>query len=138
MSITKNEHAVIHTATVAAAGIAASPIPFSDAFLLVPIQTSMIMGLYKANGVNISQGFVEGCVRSTLVSNLGKSAVGNIVKLLPGVGSVAGAAINATVAVAFTEALGFSVASALNGSENADLIDLASVVRDTYTQFKNN
>ena len=111
-------------------------IPFSDSALLIPIQTTMIVGLYKANGYNISQGVVTGALKSTLISGFGKAAAGNLLKFIPVVGSVAGGLINAGVAVAFTEALGFSVAHELKGSENADIIDLATVISNTMKSFK--
>ena len=42
MKLTSTEHTIIHTAATAAATTAASPIPFSDAALLFPIQITMI------------------------------------------------------------------------------------------------
>ena len=64
-----------------------------------------------------------------------KAAAGNLLKFIPVVGSIAGGLINAGVAVAFTEALGFSVAHELKGSENADIIDLATVISNTMKSF---
>ena len=102
MKLTTAELTIIHTATTGAAAVSASPIPFSDSALLIPIQTTMIVGLYKANGYNISQGVVTGALKSTLISGFGKAAAGNLLKFIPVVGSVAGGLINAGVAVAFT------------------------------------
>lgn len=136
MTISKSEHAIIHTATVAAGTTGASPIPFSDAALLIPIQTTMIVGLYKTNGFNISQGVVNGALKATAVSGFGKAVVGNMFKCIPGIGTIVGGAINGGVAVAFTEFLGFSIASELHGSDNADMIDLAQVISDSIKNFK--
>ena len=137
--LTSTEHKIIHTAAAAAATTAASPIPFSDAALLIPIQTTMITSLYKANGANISQGVVEGAFKAKLISGLGKSLArnltGNLLKFIPGVGTIAGGTLNATVSVAFTEALGFAVVSELRGSDNADIIDLANVINDVVNGF---
>ena len=139
MKLTSTEHKIIQTAAAAAATTAASPIPFSDAALLIPIQTTMITSLYKANGANISQGVVEGAFKAKLISGLGKSLAknlkGNLLKFIPGVGTIAGGTINATVSVAFTEALGFAVVSELRGSDNADIIDLANVIKDVFKGF---
>lgn len=134
MKLTSAEHTIIHTASVAAA-TAASPIPFSDAALLIPIQTTMITGLYKANGANISRGVVDGALKATIVSSLGKSLAGNLLKLIPGVGTIAGGTLNAGVSVAFTEALGFAVVSEFRGADNADIIDLANVIKDVINGF---
>ena len=137
--LTSTEHKIIHTAATAAAATAASPIPFSDAALLIPIQTTMITSLYKANGANISQGVVEGAFKAKLISGLGKSLAknlkGNLLKFIPGVGTIAGGTINATVSVAFTEALGFAVVSELRGADNANLIDLANVIKNVFKGF---
>ena len=77
MKLTTAELTIIHTATTGAAAVSASPIPFSDSALLIPIQTTMIVGLYKANGYNISQGVVTGALKSILFQGL--------VKLPPGI-----------------------------------------------------
>ena len=138
MKLTSTEHKIIHTAA-AAATTAASPIPFSDAALLIPIQTTMITSLYKANGANISQGVVEGAFKAKLISGLGKSLAknlkGNLLKFIPGVGTIAGGTINATVSVAFTEALGIEVVRKLRGADNADIIDPANVFNDVVNGF---
>lgn len=131
MKLTSTEHTIIHTA----AATAASPIPFSDAALLIPIQATMITSLYKANGANISQGFVKGVLKATVISNFGKSLAGNLLKFIPGVGTLAGGTINAGVAVGFTEALGFAIVGELRGTDNADLIDLANVIKDVLEGF---
>ena len=132
--LTSTEHKIIHTAAAAAA-TAASPIPFSDAALLIPIQTTMITSLYKANGANISQGVIDGAFKANLISGLGKSLAGNLLKFIPGVGTIAGGTINATVSVAFTEALGIEVVRKLRGADNADIIDLANVINDVVNGF---
>lgn len=139
MKLTSTEHKIIHTAAAAAATTAASPIPFSDAALLIPIQTTMITSLYKANGANISRGVVDGALKATMVSGLGKSLArnlaGNLLKFIPGVGTLAGGTINAGVAVGFTEALGFAIVGELRGTDNADIIDLANVIKDVLEGF---
>lgn len=135
MKLTSTEHTIIHTAAAAAATTAASPIPFSDAALLIPIQATMITSLYKANGANISQGFVKGVLKATVISNFGKSLAGNLLKFIPGVGTLAGGTINAGVAVGFTEALGFAIVGELRGTDNADFIDLANVINDVLRGF---
>ena len=135
MKLTSTEHKIIHTASAAAATTAASPLPFSDAALLIPIQATMITSLYKANGANISQGFVKGVLKATVISNFGKSLAGNLLKFIPGVGTLAGGTINAGVAVGFTEALGFAIVGELRGTDNADLIDLTNVIKDVLEGF---
>ncbi len=46
----KKSHRIIHAASLTAAIIGCSPIPFSDAFLLVPVQLTMMARLHKLFG----------------------------------------------------------------------------------------
>lgn len=136
MAIPNNALIAIHTASAAAVGVSASPIPFSDSALLIPIQTTMIMSIYKSYNQEISEGFLQGALKATAVSALGKGVAGNLLKLVPGVGTVAGAFINAGVAVAFTEAMGFGVANALENSTNDNSVDILKVLSDIALNFK--
>ena len=43
----------VHTAALGAATVAATPIPFADAVALMPIQTAMIVQIYRAYGKRI-------------------------------------------------------------------------------------
>lgn len=136
MAIRDGAHAAIHTASAAAALVSASPIPFSDSALLIPIQTTMITAIYKAYDQEISEGFISGAVKATMVSTVGKSVSGNLVKMIPGIGTVVGGAINAGVAVAFTEAIGFGVANAFEKNKNDNTVDIIEVLNDIGSNFK--
>ncbi|WP_407456715.1 GTPase [Fibrobacter sp.] len=98
----------IVAATGAAAAVGASPIPFSDAAVLIPIQAGLVLAVLNVYGIKFSGGAaaLAGLLSSFGVQNLGKAIAGNLVKLIPGVGSVVGGAINAAVAAAFTAAIG--------------------------------
>jgi len=103
----KQAAAVVAGATAAAATVGASPIPFSDAALLVPVQTGMIMGIAGIYGIHIGKAAVSSLSSGIAISALGKSVAGGLFKIfLPGVGSVLGAVINASVAGTITGALG--------------------------------
>ena len=102
-------HETIHFATLTAAIVGFSPIPFSDAVLLVPIQLTMMMRLYKIFGASWSEALAKGITKELVVVGLGRSLVGNVLKFVPAVGTIAGGAINATVATTITEALGLSL-----------------------------
>lgn len=136
MAINKASQIAIHTAAVAAAGVSASPIPFSDSALLVPIQISMITAIYKAYGQDISEGFISGAVKSTMASTLGKGVAGNLLKFIPGIGTVAGGLINGSVAVAFTEAIGFGVANAFENNKADNTIDIIETLASVGNLFK--
>lgn len=97
----------------AAAAIGASPIPGSDAVLLTGVQTKMMYDIMRAYGINIGIGtVVEEILRAKVVSMLGKAVAGNIIKMIPGAGSIIGGAVNATVASSITYALGKGICAA--------------------------
>lgn len=114
----KKCHSIIHAASLSAAIIGCSPIPFSDAFLLVPVQLTMMSRLHKLFGQSWAEGMGKSLSKELVVVGLGRSAVGNIMKFIPAVGTVAGAAVNATVASAITESLGWVTVKMLNDGED--------------------
>lgn len=90
-----------------AAAIAASPIPGSDAPLLVAEQTKMAVDIFSIYGLDSSfSSIVKSIIGSQLISVIGKTTAGNLLKLLPGLGSIAGVLINGTVASSITYSLG--------------------------------
>lgn len=114
----KKSHRIIHAASLTAAIIGCSPIPFSDAFLLVPVQLTMMARLHKLFGQPWSESLGKSLSKELVVVSLGRSAVGNLMKFVPAVGTVTGAAINATVASAITESLGWVTVKMLNDGED--------------------
>ena len=136
MAIRPSAQAAIHTASVAAATVSASPIPFSDAALLVPIQTTMITAIYKAYGREISEGIIKGAVTATTASAFAKSLIGNVIKMVPILGTAAGSVLNAGVAVGFTEAIGFSIANAFENDKLDNTDDLMNILKDTMHTYK--
>jgi uncharacterized protein (DUF697 family) len=111
-------HMIIHSAAVSAGGIGFSPIPFSDVALLTPLQVAMVTSLYKLYGKSIAEGALKGLIKTTLMATLGKSLVGNVIKIVPGVGWIAGGVINAGVAASLTEALGWTTVHFLENDED--------------------
>lgn len=131
----KKCHKTIHAASLTAAIIGFSPIPFSDAVLLVPVQLTMMSRLHKIFGQSWSESLGKSLSRELIVVGLGRGAVGNILKLVPAVGTVAGAAINATVASSITESLGWVTVKMLNDGE--DIFEQAMSFKGQFnTLFK--
>ena len=101
---------IIPKYTTIAAGIAVSPVPMSDAALLMPTQMKMYMEILHLYGVDRIGNNLKAILNGTLLSQLGKRAAafltGQVLKYFPGLGTVAGAAINTTVASSFTYAAG--------------------------------
>lgn len=110
-------HAIVAAAATTAAGTGAVPIPFSDAFALVPIQVGMLAGITAVFGFELKKAFLSTLVSSTITAGgatlIGKTIVSNLLKMFPGVGSVAGGAIAASTASALTIAFGEAYISTL-------------------------
>lgn len=106
----KRSHVAVASAAALAMGAGATPIPFSDAAAIVPIQVGMIASISAIFGLNVTTGFLTTLVTSSLGGAggtlAGRALVGGLLKLIPGVGSVIGGAISATVAGAITTAFG--------------------------------
>lgn len=102
--------AAVATASLAAVGEGAAPIPFSDCALLVPTQIGMIVSITVIFGFDVNKSTITALLSSTIGAGgatlLGKTVVSNILKLIPGVGTVAGGAISAGTAGIITAALG--------------------------------
>ncbi|MGF2146195.1 YcjF family protein [Vagococcus fluvialis] len=108
----KASQAVVATAVAAAFGEGFSPVPFSDAALLVPTQVGMISGITVIFGMDVSKSFLTGFISSAIGASgttiLGKTLVSNLLKFIPGVGTVAGGVISGTTASLLTTALGLT------------------------------
>ena len=100
---------IIATNAAAAAAAGAVPIPFSDAAVLVPIQTTMIAEITAVFGIGVSKGFISAFISATIGAStatvLGRAAVRSVLKLIPVV-NVAAGVVNAAVASSLTVALG--------------------------------
>lgn len=106
----KTAHKIVVSAAGLAAGIGATPIPFSDAVALVPIQVTMLAGITSVFGFSLEEGFLKTLLASVLTGSgatiIGRAIAANLLKLIPGVGSVAGGVISAGTAAAVTTAFG--------------------------------
>ena len=94
-----------------AIGEGAVPIPFvSDATLLIPTQLGMIASITAIFGFEVNKSILTGFLSSTLgaggATMLGRTIVSNLVKLIPGAGSVVGGVISGGTAGLLTAALG--------------------------------
>lgn len=106
----KRSHGIVAGAATAAGVAGATPIPFADAFILVPIQVGMVAGVTATFGMDLSVAFLTTLITSaagtTATTLLGRTLVTNLLKMIPGLGSIAGGAISAATAIALTTALG--------------------------------
>ena len=96
----------IDIASGAAAATGATPIPFSDAAILVPIQLTMMASISHIYDINLDRAVTASLAATAAATTAGRTAVANLIKLVPGVGSMVGGAISASIASAFTWAMG--------------------------------
>ena len=106
----RHAQAVVATTTLAATGVGAAPIPFSDCVALVPVQLSMIATITVIFGFDINKSILTTFLSSTIGAGgatvLRKTIVTNLIKFIPGAGTVVGGAISAGTAGVITAALG--------------------------------
>lgn len=96
----------IGAAVTAASAVGATPIPFADAALLVPIQTGMMASISQVYRVPMDAALAASLAATSLATNAGRSLVGNLLKFVPGAGTVVGGSVSAAVAGSFTMAMG--------------------------------
>lgn len=109
---------IIPRYAASAAGIALAPVPLADSVLLMLLQTTMALHIFDIWGISKNKQAMKTLLSTTIVSQLGKSVAkllaGNIFKLIPGLGDVAGGAINAAVATSITYTLGYAISEICN------------------------
>ncbi|NMO94933.1 GTPase [Paenibacillus lemnae] len=120
-------NAWIISASVSAGAVGASPVPGSDMIPITGIQIGLLTRLAVLYDRPISKETAKELVVATIVGNIGKSIFRQVIKIIPGAGSVAGA----SVAGAMTLALGYAVKYAYE--HNVDLN--ADNLKDLYKQF---
>jgi uncharacterized protein (DUF697 family) len=96
----------IDIASTAAAAAGATPIPFSDAAILVPIQLTMMASISHTYDINLDRAVTASLAATAAATTAGRSAVANLLKAIPGVGSMVGGAISAGIASGFTWSMG--------------------------------
>lgn len=99
----------VAAATTAASAAGATPIPFADAAVLVPIQVAMMAKISAIHGLNVRTGTLATLAGAAFttggVTAIGKYMATSLLKAIPG-GNVAGGVIRAGVAGSLTAAVG--------------------------------
>ncbi len=109
-------HRCVWSSAAAAATAGATPIPFADAAVLVPIQVRMLAQISKIFGLHVTKSFVTRLVGllGPATTATGRAIVAGLLKLVPGAGTVLGGAISAATAAAITATLGEAYIAALD------------------------
>lgn len=106
----KKCHIAIHSAAVGATAAGALPIPMSDTIPITAAQIAMIVSLGKIFGVSLTQSAAKSIASVGVAQQAGRTIFSNILKCIPGAGTIVGGAVGATTAAALTEALGWIIA----------------------------
>ena len=106
----KQARSYIRQQCAAAFGVGFAPIPMSDAPLLVANEMALIariLYLYDLGSVSdMIKSMGVSSLLGSLLTSLGKSAVANLIKLIPGVGTIVGGMISGGVGSTITAAVG--------------------------------
>lgn len=106
----KRAQVAVATATATAFGEGFAPIPFADSALLIPTQVAMIASITAIYGLDINKSIITAFVSSALGTGgatiAGKTIAANLLKLVPGAGTVLGGTISGATAGIITTALG--------------------------------
>lgn len=117
---------IITVAATSAAAIGATPIPFSDAVLLAPVQIGMIASISKVMKIETDKTFITTLVSSAAgvlgATMTGRAVVRGLVKLIPEAGTIIGGTLSAATAGILTTGMGYAYYNAVkivlnNGSE---------------------
>ncbi len=117
--------AAVATATAAAFGEGFSPIPFADCALLIPTQVAMIASITAIFGLDVNKSIITAFISSALGTGgatiAGKTIASNLLKLVPGAGTVVGGTISGATAGVITTALGEAYISLMVAVYKGDL-----------------
>lgn len=122
-------------------GIGFTPIPFADAPILLANQGLMMKNILEKYGLSNVNDQMKGIIGALglgqLVSQLGRYLVGQVLKFVPGVGTVASGMINGTVATTITVALGLTVSEVgyriAKAKMNDDNLDIEKFIDTHFT-----
>lgn len=120
-------NALIAGATVSAAVVGATPFPFADSFILVPLETGLVKGIFKIYGIEFTGELITGIVGSSVITNVAKFLISSL-KAIP----IAGEILNAVIAGVFVAALGEAIV-ALTESIYLGKIDQTQI--DSVVEF---
>lgn len=130
----------VASATAAAFGEGFSPIPFADCALLIPTQVAMIAGITAIYGLDINKSIITAFVSSALGTGgatiAGKTIASNLLKLVPGAGTILGGTISGATAGLITTALGEAYILLMEAIYKGDLKESDLMTEDGKKKFK--
>lgn len=132
----KKCHVAIHSASAASAAAGAIPIPMSDAIPITTAQIGMIIALGKLFGITLSNAAAKAIAGVAITQQAGRAIFTNIIKAIPGAGSVLGGVIGASTAAVLTETLGWIVADDFfrisEGKDPENIVETADELKQAF------
>ena len=128
----------IKGAAAAAATASVSPVPFSDSAIITPIQIGLIGKILTTWNLNQIDKLASCVALDTILPSFGRTVAGNLVKMVPGLGSFVGALINAGVSSSITFGIGYALNEACRQIHRHVLdgtnINLSEIFNDEFTE----
>lgn len=130
---------------VSSFGIGFVPVPFSDASLLVPMQIGLLAHITAIFGISMDKATLTSLVAAIGGTGgatfAGRYIVSNIVKFIPGAGTIAGGFISGTTASMVTTALAMSyievltiIAKGEKDGKYPDLKNIETLMREKFEE----
>lgn len=133
---------VMLAAVVSAAGAGGIPVPLVDQGLLVPIQVGMLVYISKVFGINMAsaefwQNLVVGLAASLTGVTIVIGTLGTVLKFIPGMGTLTGAAILGSSSAVLTYRLGNWYIDFLvkRITESGDKLPSLEVIKQSFKEF---
>ena len=106
----KQCHMVIHAAAAAAGAGGAVPIPMADTVPITAAQIAMIVKLGQIFDVALSESVAKSIIAGKIAQTAGRAIATNVIKMIPGAGTIIGGVVSASTAAVITEGMGWTVA----------------------------
>lgn len=130
-------------------GVGFVPIPFSDASVLVPMQVAMLAHITAIFGLSLDKTRLTSIVAAVGGTGgatfLGRYIVSNVLKLIPGAGTILGGLISGSTASILTTALAFSYIETLaimtkneKEGKSMSVFELEELMKKLYKEHLSN
>lgn len=130
-------------------GVGFVPIPFSDASVLVPMQVAMLAHITAIFGLSLDKTRLTSIVAAVGGTGgatfLGRYIVSNVLKLIPGAGTILGGLISGSTASILTTALAFSYIETLaimtkneKEGKSMSVFELEELMKKIYKEHLSN
>lgn len=142
---TYKAHGIVAAAAVAAGGIGATPVPFTDAIAIIPIQVGMLANITAVWGLPLDAAFLStvisgaitgagATIAGQMAARAGIQLLGDLLKLIPGPGSLVGGLVNGATATLLTTAFGEAYIATLYllTKDNPDKEPTAEEIRNQF------